>query len=56
MSGGRTVLYCGFVAIVRLSLIVNLYMTANIFPGFSAGSGKSILWYAAYPTIPVIVH
>jgi len=27
----------------------NLYVTVNVFPGFSAGSGKSILWYAAFP-------
>jgi len=39
-------------------LLVNLYVTINLFPlfFFSAGSGKSILWYAAFPTIPVRGH
>ena len=47
-SGGRTVRYCGFVAIVRFSLLVNLYMVVHVVPGFSAGSGKSIFWYAVF--------
>jgi hypothetical protein len=47
-NGGRTVRYCGFVAIVRSSLLVNPYVTVNIFPKISAGSGKSILWYAVF--------
>jgi len=33
-SGGRMVRYYGFVAIVRFSLLVNLDVTVNVFPGF----------------------
>ena len=31
-----------------VSPLVNLYVTVNVFPGFLAGSGKSILWYAVF--------
>jgi hypothetical protein len=44
-TGGRAVHYCGFVAIVRFSLLVNPYVAVNSFLEISAGSGKSILWY-----------
>jgi hypothetical protein len=33
----------------RMSFPRSLYVTVNVFPGYSAGSGKSILWYAAFP-------
>ena len=37
-------IYCGSVAVVR-SLPLSAVMTINFFPDFSAGAGKSILWY-----------
>src|SRR5712671_5868287 len=42
-NGRRTVLYCGFVAIFSRFLV---FMTIDSSPKFTAGAGKSILWYA----------
>ena len=44
-NGRRTVLYCGFVAIVCFSRFL-VFMTIDSSPKFTAGAGKSILWYA----------
>ena len=44
-NGKRTALYCGLVAIVRLSYPF-VIMIVNSFPDYVAGAGKSVLWYA----------
>jgi len=43
-SGRKKVRYCGSVVIVSFFLLFGPFMTVNIFPDLSAGSGKSILW------------
>jgi hypothetical protein len=50
-NGRRTVLYCGFVAIVCFSHFL-VFMTINSSPKFTAGAGKSILWYAVSRLFP----
>ena len=45
VSGRITDRYYGYVAFVCLSLPRRPFVAVDIFLGFSAGSGKSILWY-----------
>jgi len=49
--GKRTVLSCGFVAIVCFFCPFCL-MPINSFPDFPAGAGKSVLWYAIFRQFP----
>jgi hypothetical protein len=50
-NGRRTALYCGFVAIVWFFRLL-AFIIIDSFPEFTAGAGKSILWYAVSRLFP----